>query len=231
MSAVFARYLPDFSAEAAAASSEPEPEPLAVLLRAARRAAEPDMPVRAAAAAAPEPAEDRDALLREAEERGRRLGRAQAAAETAQALEAALAEAQAIADEQMRESRRDWAEREAGVLAEGVAAALRDLEARLTDRVAHLLGPVIGEALRAQAVASLREAIARLLADGANPAIRVSGPSDLLTALAASLGPLADGIAFTPAGTADVTVSAQDTVIETQLSAWSRLLSDALGSP
>ncbi|MGY2047715.1 hypothetical protein [Methylobacterium sp. JK268] len=217
MSAVFARHLPDFSAEASAVEAE---APLAVLLRSARRSAEPAPP-------APPP-EDREALLREAEERGRRLGRAQAAAETAAALEAALAESQAIADEQMRESRRDWAEREGRVLAEALARAMDGLESRLTERVAHLLLPVLDEALRARAVSELREAIARLLADSAKPALRVSGPPDLLAALAAALGPLAEGLALAPGEGPDLTVTAEDAVIETQLAAWSALLATAV---
>ncbi|ACA17630.1 conserved hypothetical protein [Methylobacterium sp. 4-46] len=217
MTAIFARYLPDFSAETSAAA---EAEPLAVLLRSARRSAEPPPP--------PPPAEDREALLREAEERGRRLGRAQAAAETAAALDAALAESQAVADAQMRESRRAWAEEEGQVLAAALIRATGEIEARLAARLAHLLLPVLGEAVRARAVAELRDAIARLLADAAKPAVRVSGPQDLLDALAAALGPQAQGIAFAPAQGADVTVTAEDAVIESQLAAWTGLLSAAV---
>ena len=215
MAPVFARHLPDFSAEAPAATA---PEPLAVLLRSARRSAEPPPP-----AAAPVQ-EDRAALLREAEERGRLLGRAEAAAETAAALEAALPQAEAAAEERLNLARAEWARAEAAILAEGLAAALRGLEERLTDRAARVLLPLLDERLRAQAVDELRAALVRLTADGAKPAIRASGPQDLLAALARALGPLADGIAFAPDEAPEVRVTADETVIETQLAAWGRSL-------
>ncbi|WP_407524590.1 hypothetical protein [Methylobacterium oryzisoli] len=215
MAPVFARHLPDFSAEAPAA---PAAEPLAVLLRSARRSAEPPPP-----APAPAP-EDRGALLREAEERGRLLGRAEAAAETAAALEAALAQAEAAADERLRLARDAWTRDEAVILAEGLAAAMRGLEERLTDRAARVLLPVLDERLRAQAVDDLKAALVRLTADRVKPAIRASGPQDLLAALARALGPLAEGIVFSPDEAPEVRVTADETVIETQLAAWGRSL-------
>jgi hypothetical protein len=115
------------------------------------------------------------------------------------------------------------------VLAEGFSSALHDLESRLTERVAHLLLPVVGEALRTQAVADLHAALARLLSEPAKPALRVSGPADLLAALAKALGPLAEGVAFAEGDGPEVRATADDTVIETQLSAWSRRLADAVG--
>ena len=104
----------------------------------------------------------------------------------------------------------------------------RALDASLTERIARLLVPVLTDALRRRALTELGAALSRLLADPHHAAIRVSGPQDLLDGLAARLGPLGAAVAFAPADLPEVQVSADQTVIETQLGAWTRLLSAAI---
>ncbi|MET7247749.1 hypothetical protein ABZT49_30795 [Methylobacterium sp. EM32] len=175
-------------------------------------------------AAKRETPEERAALLAAAEERGRQQGLAEAREEAAIArLHAAQA-----AEARLAEARRHWSEAEADALADGFAAALRALDATLSDRIARLLVPVLTDALRRQAVAELSGALARLLAEPQAVHVRVSGPEDLLAALAARLGPLAASVSFTAAETAEVQVSADQTVIDTQLGAWTRLIAAAV---
>ncbi|MGF3024623.1 hypothetical protein ACQVP2_17580 [Methylobacterium aquaticum] len=168
--------------------------------------------------------EERAALLAAAEERGRQQGLAEAREEA----EIARLRAAEAAEARLAEARRHWSEAEAEALADGFSAALRALDAALSDRIARLLVPVLTDALRRQAVAELSGALARLLSEPQAANVRVSGPEDLLAALAARLGPLAAAVTFTASETAEVQVSADQTVIETQLGAWTRLLAAAV---
>lgn len=189
---------------------------------------------RSAPAASPEPVEtpeERAARLEEAEARGREAGRAQGLAEARAEAEAAMAaEREAFAAELAAERAR-WSESEAERLAAGFAAALRALDADLTQRIGRLLVPVLSDALRRRAVDDLAQALGRLTADPNHAAIRVSGPEDLLAALRRRLGDQADGIAFAPGAAPEVSVVADQTVIETQLAAWTRLLAAAAADP
>ncbi|WP_162501608.1 hypothetical protein, partial [Methylobacterium crusticola] len=142
--------------------------------------------------------------------------------------QAARAGEEAAFAARLAEARRRWSETEAESLAAGFAAALRSLEADLAARLARLLVPVLADALRARALAELAAALSRLLADPRHAAIRVSGPEDLLGALAARLGPQGAAVAFTPAEAPEVRVSADDTVVETQLAAWTGRLAAAV---
>ncbi|MEH3147643.1 MAG: hypothetical protein PGN34_20370 [Methylobacterium frigidaeris] len=236
MAHALARCLPDFSGDLPALMAGPEP--LGLLLRPARRAAPPAEAASAAVAVAPAPAraailtaEEREALLREGEERGRRaaLAEAQAAlAAAGEAAEARLAAERAAFAERLEAERRSWGEAQADPLAAGLSAALGDIETRLADRVAEALVPVLDAVLRRQAADELRAVLARLMADPDHPAIRVAGPEDLLTALAARLGPEAGAVTFVPGDGVEVRVTADRTVIETQLAAWGRRLAAAV---
>ena len=247
MDAVIARYLPDFAEAAPAAALEPDFA--ADWFRPTARAGHvkpAPTPARAAPAEAPaaapfeigpasfvplstapspaRPAEDREALIAEAEARGRAAGRAEAEAEA----EARLAQERAAFAERLAQARAEWAETEGAALADGLSTAFTRLDADLSARVARLLAPVLSEALRGQAVAALSAAVTRLLAEPQPAALRVIGPEDLITALSGRLGHLSASVAFTAADTPEVTVSAGETVIETELAAWGRLIAAAV---
>lgn len=168
--------------------------------------------------------EERAALLAEAEARGRGLGLAEARAEAEVAL---AAEREGFAA-RMAEERMRWSESEAERLAAGFAGALRTLDADLTQRIGRLLVPVLTESLRRRAVDDLAQALGRLMADPNHAAIRVSGPEDLLADLGRKLGPLAGPVTFEPGDVPEVSVVADQTVMETQLAAWTRLLAAAV---
>ena len=251
MDAVIARYLPDFSEPPPATATAEEPDFSSLWFRApspepiragiAPNPAEPDAareaetddepeiePIVPRAAAVARPSEDRDALIAAAEARGREQGRAEALAEAA--AQAALErEAQkALFEEGLAQARRDWSEAESEALATGFAAAMQTLDTALSDRVARLIAPILGQALQQRALEELGAALGRILAEPQRPAVRVRGPEDLIAALSARLGGLAAGIAFEADAGPDVSVSAGETVIETELAAWSRLIAAAV---
>lgn len=171
-----------------------------------------------------QPAEDREALIAAAEARGHEAGRAEALAEA----EERLAQERAAFETRLAEARHDWAETEGTVLAGQLAAAFAGLDATLSERVARLLAPVLDQALRRQAVEALSQAVTRLLAEPQPAAISITGPEDLIAALSGRLSGLSAAVAFTAADVTEVTVSAGETVIETELSAWGRLISAAV---
>lgn len=215
MAPVIARYLPDFSVEQASPPPRAQ-DGLALLLRNPQRPAAPAAPV-----------EDRDALLRAAEARGWEQGRTDAQAESA----AVLARAREDFDARLDTARRDWCRLQADALAAGFGTAVDGLAATMSERIGHLLVPVMTESLRRQAVDELSTVLSRILTDGTNRApIRVQGPADLLDAIASQLGPFSTTVAFTPADAIDVTVQADQTLIETQLGAWADRLSAAVGA-
>ncbi|KQP29935.1 hypothetical protein ASF49_14775 [Methylobacterium sp. Leaf104] len=226
MAPAIARFLPDFSDAVVPVRGAPAPRAAA----SAPAAAPPPRPPEGLAALLRKPAEppeDREALLRAAEarglERGRALGRAEAGAESA----SVLACLQADHDARLVELRQAWCAEEGDRLAAGFADALQALGAGLTDRVGHLLVPVLTEALRRQAVDELAQSLARILGDARAP-VRVSGPADLLDAVSGKLGPFDAAVAFQPSEAVDVSVQADQTVIETQLGAWGRLMTAAV---
>ena len=250
MDAVIARYLPDFSAPPppAAAADEPDfsgawfrapapdpnPAPVApspAKAEAATRAepeAEPGIePLLPRAAVAP-PVEDREALIAAAEARGREQGRAEALEETSVQAAIERAAQQALFEEGLAQARRDWSEAQGEALAVGFTAAMQALDTALSDRVARLIAPVLGQALQRQALDELGAALRRILAEPQRPAVRVRGPEDLIAALSTRLGGLAAGIAFEAEAGPEVSVSAGETVIETELAAWSRLIAAAV---
>lgn len=246
MDAVIARYLPDFSAPPPPAAAAVEPDFSGTWFRAPALApdpvrppatgvpasleseSEPEIePILPRAAAVARPVEDREALIAAAEARGRDQGRAEALAEAAAQAMLEREAQQALFEEGLAQARRVWTEAQGETLAVGFTAAMQALDTALSDRVARLIAPVLGQALQRRALDELGAALKRILAEPQQPAVRVRGPEDLITSLSARLGGLAAGIAFEANDGPEVSVSAGDTVIETELAAWSRLIAAA----
>ncbi len=255
MDAVIARYLPDFSAPppaaAAAAAAAEEPNFSGQWFRAPAR---PPEPIPASAAPVPNPlapmpdvrseaeiepilprpapvarpVEDREALIAAAEARGREQGRAEALAEAAAQAAREREAQQVLFEEGLAQARRDWSETQGEALATGFTAAMHALDAVLSERVARLIAPVLGQALQRQTLDELGAALKRTLSEPQRPAVRVRGPEDLIAALSTRLGALASGVAFEACAGPEVSVSAGETVIETELAAWSRLIAAAV---
>jgi flagellar biosynthesis/type III secretory pathway protein FliH len=169
-----------------------------------------------AAAAIHDQAEAVFGKLDEAYARGVASGRAAAEAEHQQRL----AEAIARAAEQHAAERALLVSGQAEQLAARLSSAVETSEARIADTVGHILTPFLSAELRNKSVEALAESIGTLLSGGNAVSLRISGPDDLLAALRERLGASPAAIDWQPGDRADVTVCADDSVIETEIQSW-----------
>lgn len=142
---------------------------------------------------------------------------------------AALAERHAA---DLVEARARWAAEEAVPLADGFRQALASLEETLGDAAGAALEPLVEDALRLVAVRELRAAIADLVTAGLGGRIAVSGPADLIDALMLALGEAGidpAALDVTHGSTAEVSVVADNSAIETRLGAVTEALQRRLG--
>ena len=216
MVSAIARYLPDFSVDAPA--NPPASPPLGLPLFVRPRAVEPQPQA---------PVEDTAELVRAAQERGREEGRAEAR----EAFEAALASERARFAEDMAAERRRWSEEEAERLAARFGLAFQEAEAKLTAGVARVMVPFLAEALRSQVLDELQATLVTLAADKRHATMRISGPEDLISALGARLAGCGPSLEFVVDEGPDVRVLADETIIETQLTAWIGRLAAAVEAP
>ncbi|MCB5177754.1 hypothetical protein [Microvirga lenta] len=165
-------------------------------------------------------------LVREAEERGRLEGLAAARRE----FEAELASARTQAEERLAAERMKWVQEEAACFTQQMDEALRNLEARLVDRVARIMTPFLTDALRSQMIEELQATVSSLLANNQNAVFKVSGPKDMLSALSDHLGAGNPRIEIAFNDEIDVSILMGDTFIETQLGAWIGRLAQAVQS-
>lgn len=201
-----ARLIPDFDAPDGAAV------PAATLLSFAEGVEKPDRGI------------DLADVEARAEARARAAARAEADVECARLR----AEDRARFDEELAEHRRSWAETEGEQLARQVTEAVTNLEVRIADTAARAIGPFLALPLRTKALSELGTTILSLIADREHPTLQISGPQDLLDQLRAHLGDSAAAISFQVGETTDVRVTANSTVIETQLRAWLDRLAEAV---
>lgn len=142
--------------------------------------------------------------------------------------EARLAEERVRSAIRLGEERAKWSDQQAVAIVSGFEAACREIESNIASSVARILLPFLTEAVRDKAIGSLVEQVAALTGSSPVPVFKVTGPSELLdlvkTQLAASRR---TGIEYEAADTFEVRVVADQTVIETQLSAWSERLKEA----
>jgi hypothetical protein len=163
-----------------------------------------------------DPAEAAFGQLDEAFARGMAAGRLAADAEHEQRQ----AEAVARAAEQHAAERALWVGEQAEQLALRLASAVETLETRIADTVGRILTPFLGAELRRQSVESLAESIGTLLSGGGCSTLRIAGPEDLLAALRERLGACPVAIDWQPGERAEVTVCADDSIIETEIQSW-----------
>jgi hypothetical protein len=214
MAGTIASLLADFSSPAAGA-----PSGISVL-RSVKIAPEPS-PVPSP------PAIDRqEEIVRSAEARVRAEERANARKE----LDDAIAAEKVRHAEDLSEQRTIWIEQESLQLSAQISAALDRIEADLAERVANILRPFVTEAFRRQTLGEFKDVIGALLSGRDASLLKVSGPDDLLSALQMHLGRYGDLVKFLPGEHVEVSVAAQDTLVQTQLNSWSVRLSQALES-
>lgn len=163
-----------------------------------------------------EEASDLEFQLGGAHARGVEEGRAAARAEQ----EAALAAQAAAFEQKLAAERETWAAEQGVRFGEAIAAAFDDLERRVSHLVSEMLKPVLDEQVRLRAVTELSRALNAMLSKGGYARIAVSGPADLIAAIEARLGGAHAGLSFAPTDAIDIAISADDTILETQIGAW-----------
>lgn len=159
---------------------------------------------------------DLEALSAAARDQGRREGEALAQ----QAVEAAVAVERDAAAAALAEARQLWVEAESAVLASTFTAQAEALETRLAQSLARVLQPFLAEALRQEAIGDLHATLASILADGLSGTLDVTGPADLVAALARRLDLPSGRLTVDSNGSPDVRIRTNGTVIETRLKAW-----------
>jgi hypothetical protein len=160
--------------------------------------------------------EDRAREIEAAHARGSAEGQAAAQVE----FDHRLAEERIGFEARMERERARWVTDEGNTLKETLDAAFKALEASLAGSVNRILEPFLGAALRGQVVQSLRENLSVLLSSDRHGMLRIAGPQDLLTALSEGLAPSSKAIEYLPNEAVDVTIVADQTVVESQLQAW-----------
>lgn len=148
---------------------------------------------------------------------------------------AGLAEGEAmVAEERVRsairlgEERAKWSDQQAVAIVSGFEAACREIETNIASSVARILLPFLADAVRDKAIGSLVEQIAALTGNSPVPVFKITGPGELFDLVRAKLeAARRTGIEYEAAESFEVRVVADQTVIETQISAWSERLKEA----
>jgi hypothetical protein len=174
--------------------------------------------------AAPVPAVDAEALL------------AERVAEATAEIETRLATAHREELEAERKANAEEAETFMASLGKDIGATVADhmqaLEKRLGEmvgsQVARILGSVMSDDLQRRSLDSLARVIGETLGDDETMRIRVSGPALLFEALREAMGARASNLDFSEVSGFDLTVTVDDTVLETRMSEWSHALSEIL---
>lgn len=107
-------------------------------------------------------------------------------------------------------------------------AIATDVTARTSSIAARILGGLVAEDIRTRAIDAMREAIERAIADREAVRVRVRGASALCEALRVALGKRASQVDFAPGEGFDMTVTIDESVLETRLGEWSSALSEML---
>ncbi len=167
--------------------------------------------------------------MTEALARAREEGRAEAAVAALREREQLVESFEARLVLARREAMNEAAARVAAQIAAAIATMQREIETELV----RVLTPFLDDAMRMKALSAFAGAVRQALDSG--QAVEVSGPADMLDALAAALGPLAPAATFRPDGSGELSLKAGRTRIATELDAFSRTLraiaDDAAGSP
>ena len=131
-----------------------------------------------------------------------------------------LDEQKAAMEQRIAAARDAWTQETGPRIAEQIVAAVGDMQDRIADAVERILRPFIAEAARNEALRQLRATIEDLIAN--NPAItfEISGPSDLLDSVRASLPATTASASFVINEATDVQIKAGSSLIETRIAAW-----------
>jgi hypothetical protein len=168
----------------------------------------------------PEPKPDASRRLEQAHLKAFEEGRAAARKE----LDDERGGFRAALDAELARARAAWAAEEGARLAQAHRAALDSFETRCAQAVANILRPFLVQETIARVTDALIENLEAMFAARAQGVFEISGPSDLLDALKEKFAAGAARMEFTPDDSIDVRVRVEDTIIETQLGPWLKVL-------
>lgn len=212
MNAAIGKLLPQFDANGRAKPAEKPKIPEPAARKEIRREPQP----------APEPKSQAPQanLLEEAYRRGYAAGLAEG--------NAGLAEERVRSAVRLGEERAKWSDQQAVAIVNGFSTACRELETNIASSVARILQPFLADAVRDKAIEALIEQISALTCSSPVPVFRISGPGDLLERVRAQLETAGrTGVEYQHAETLEIRVVADQTVIETQMQAWTARLKEA----
>jgi len=221
MNAAIGKLLPQFDANGRTRPAEKPkvPEPMAKP-REIRRDPQPQPVPALKAAPAPTAEAPQANLLDAAYRRGYSAGLAEG--------NAGLAEERVRSAVRLGEERARWSDQQAVAIVNGFSTACRELETNIASSVARILQSFLADAVRDKAVEALIEQISALTCSSPVPVFRISGPADLLERVRAQLETARrTGVEYQHADTLEIRVVADQTVIETQMQAWTARLKDA----
>jgi hypothetical protein len=159
---------------------------------------------------------DIEVQIEEAHARGILEARAEAQVE----LDVAITKQAAEFDKKLATERQRWAAEQGERLAELIASELEKIEQRVSDCVSRILQPLLAEQIRSRAVDELARSLGAMLSKGEFAKITISGPQDLLSAMEARLDGSQAGLSFEVADGVELSVSADDTILETRIGSW-----------
>ena len=221
MNAAIGKLLPQFDGNGRARPAEKQkiPEPMAKP-REIRREPQPQPAPVLNVAQAPKAEAPQVNLLEEAYRRGYAAGLAEG--------NAGLAEERVRSAVRLGEERAKWSDQQAVAIVNGFATACRELETNIASSVARILQPFLADAVRDKAIEALIEQISVLTGSSPVPVFRISGPGDLLERVREQLqAARRTGVEYQTSDALEIRVVADQTVIETQMQAWTARLKEA----
>jgi hypothetical protein len=176
---------------------------------------------------APPPSSERKAVeaaievqIAEAYQRGCRDGVIAARAEAAAIVKREIASLR----EQAGRAQADFERNAYAKVADAVSTGLQAIEQRIASAVARLIRPLVSHAMAERIIEDLCDQLGRLRLGGTAKLIKISGPERLLTALRQRAGDLAANIEYSQNNEVEVSITADDTMIGSQLQSWADLI-------
>ncbi len=167
-------------------------------------------------------ASESEALIADAHARGVLEGRAAGQVDQDQAL----AKQAAVFEQKLVAERQRWTVEQADRVCEMLRATFEDIEQRVALHVSDILKPFLLEQVRLKAVEELSASLHSMLSKGDYAKVNISGPRDLLSEIESRVGIAHPGVSFNEGADVDVTVHADDTIIETRIGAWTDSIKD-----
>jgi hypothetical protein len=156
------------------------------------------------------------ARLEEAYGRGLLTGRATAAAQ----FNVKLNEQRTMFAAELAAERQKWSEEAGQALTDQLYAAVADFETRIAETTARILKPFVEAGLRQQAIAELQANLNALVMADPGVGLCISGPADVLEAIAARLADKTITVTYVPSDDCEVKIVAGPATLETCLRGW-----------